>query len=372
MARPASVRRFRHTPRRRLEETLHWSGRAVSLEDVRWLLTEQARFLRAAFRCGEQLQRCCAAGTGRTRTRRSLKRCAQATSRRSQQQPCVIRTGALQESQKSALGGFIGSTELLTVEQTVGAETLPARRVQLDGLPVLCEAPVAPTMDSPTPGNMSWLSAEDTLSLLFGAGFRGDDLEWMDTFERLCNEAGGSPSGGVRSSSFVQLLMDDLARRCEHTSVSLQEMLRVARRAPTREPEFPAVEKIMSAAPAAKKLTLPCARSPGNGVPACASSELSMLSMLKQDEECLIKRRERPTESMSYTGSPACTKLRQEAEVLKKESTLANGSANTLANGKAAPIQAKKKQVRFDPIPVARPECDDTSWGDVLRDVFIM
>lgn len=82
-------------------------------------------------------------------------------------------------------------------------------------------------------GRAPWLDPEDFLGLVFSAGFRGDDLEWMDAFERLsCEEQGpgAQPSSpGISSAAFVRLLMDDLARRCQSTSDSLEEMLRLAR-----------------------------------------------------------------------------------------------------------------------------------------------
>lgn len=73
----------------------------------------------------------------------------------------------------------------------------------------------------------SWLEPDDFLNLVFRAGLRGDDVEWMGAFDGICQENGQAPVPGIRSSAFVRLVMDDLVRRCQYTSDSLMGMLQL-------------------------------------------------------------------------------------------------------------------------------------------------
>mmetsp|Transcript_71195 Transcript_71195/g.123570 ORF Transcript_71195/g.123570 Transcript_71195/m.123570 type:complete len:330 (-) Transcript_71195:75-1064(-) len=65
-----------------------------------------------------------------------------------------------------------------------------------------------------------WLTASEFLTLAFAAGFRGDDVTWMDTFERLCKEHGCDPAEGVSKAAFMKLLIEGFASRSLHVGAA--------------------------------------------------------------------------------------------------------------------------------------------------------
>mmetsp|Transcript_3756 Transcript_3756/g.11475 ORF Transcript_3756/g.11475 Transcript_3756/m.11475 type:complete len:396 (-) Transcript_3756:130-1317(-) len=187
------------------------------------LLEEQARHLQAAVRCGRRLMR-----LRRPRLRRQRRRAAAAVA-----------------AGPEDTGAAVVAPASLALPARSGGELGGASEHE----------------DQPA-GVVPWLDPDDFLGLVFRAGFRGDDHEWMDALEGMSQERALQGPHGLSGVLFVRLLTDDLARRCRSAGASLEEMLQLSqcvtplqREAQTREeavpsPQGPAESTTAASAPA--------------------------------------------------------------------------------------------------------------------------
>merc|ERR1712232_1165188 len=58
------------------------------------------------------------------------------------------------------------------------------------------------------------LTPEEFLLFAFHANFKGDDLEWIHDFGRLCKHYGDDPGVGVHKDTFARIVTDAFDRGC--------------------------------------------------------------------------------------------------------------------------------------------------------------
>jgi hypothetical protein len=232
------------------------------------------------------------------------------------------------------------------------------------------------------------IGPDDFLTLAFSAGLRGDDEMWMEDFDRLGGNLGDEK---VSSEIFVTLIMDDLARHCQQTRDSLQDMLKLTRGSNANQ-----VEAVADTTPSSVRCSkmLAVADTTPSSV-RCSKMLEYDYSNLKADQltedplpqvhgdlpwqslamEQLSTDRwaqEDDEDQMSVcsrsSDSPRLSVWTQKKDV-KAAKVLQKAHRHAR---KKKPIDAQEP-VRFDPIPEVSLDAklEETDWCSALQDVFI-
>eukprot|EP00928_Gymnodinium_smaydae_P096338 TRINITY_DN848_c0_g1_i1.p1 TRINITY_DN848_c0_g1~~TRINITY_DN848_c0_g1_i1.p1 ORF type:complete len:367 (-),score=72.78 TRINITY_DN848_c0_g1_i1:103-1203(-) len=110
-----------------------------------------------------------------------------------------------------------------TIQHSLSKEGMaPAQMVSLRGEVTNAGASAAGVGTSIAVSSPLRLGPDEALALLHRWGLKADDPEWMADFGRLPSEQ----TPGISAANFLRLVMNDLVRRCQSTSLGLQEMLR--------------------------------------------------------------------------------------------------------------------------------------------------
>lgn len=261
-----------------------------------------------------------------------------------------------------------------------------------------------------------WLGPDDFLSLVYNAGLRGDDSIWMDEFDRLGGNLGDDR---VNSDIFVSLVMDDLARHCQQTRNSLQDMLKIAcgsarGRAEAQSECAPMLEKysrltveskveakvecMQGRAEASAKTILSlesCSRqmpSPSpysgredafsiwQGLASTAHSGMDEMGKeAKLEDRCaedevpdeMSNSKEMPWQSMAMEQLDLAED--DSPKLLSVWSEKAKKSAKAEKGQLKSQKHARKDPLRFDPIPELSAEAslEERDWSSALQDIFI-
>jgi len=325
-------------------------------------LAEQARLLSvAALQCSHALLAVGAAATRRRQHRRRMSK------------PIARVIGPVESTRRGVTDVIAQNSDAaLDQQMPIDAKAADASVAGICVHHVASQAEFSSDNTAVSEDSTRCLGPDDFLTLAFSAGLRGDDEMWMEDFDRLGGNLGDEK---VSSEIFVTLIMDDLARHCQQTRDSLQDMLKLTRGSNANQNEAVA-DTTPSSVRCSKMLeydysNLKADQLTEDPLPqvhgdlpwqSLAMEQLSTDRWAQEDDEDQMSVCSRSSDSPRLSVWTQKKDVKA-AKVLQKAHRRAR---------KKKPIDAHEP-VRFDPIPEVSLDAklEETDWCSALQDVFI-